>query len=141
MANSMCCAMSIWRSRGAKGRPVWPLGFGQIDFSSLRQPAGRPSGRAIFIDGPELTDDPRGVEMVRREVGMVFQHFNLFPHLTALENCMLEPVDVRKLPQKEAEALARHFLEKSGSRNRLKISRRPFGRPAATRGHRPRFVY
>ncbi len=69
-------------------------------------------GGQIFVDGLELTDDPRGVEKVRREVGMVFQHFNLFPHLTVLENCMLAPVHVRKLPQKEAEALARNFLEK-----------------------------
>ncbi len=70
-------------------------------------------GGRIVVDGAELTDDPRGVEKVRREVGMVFQHFNLFPHLTALENCMLAPLHVRKLPAKEAEALALHFLEKT----------------------------
>jgi general L-amino acid transport system ATP-binding protein len=70
-------------------------------------------GGQIFVDGLELTDDPRGVEKVRRELGMVFQQFNLFPHLTVLENCMLAPLQVRKLPRKEAEALARHFLEKA----------------------------
>ncbi|MCI4680239.1 amino acid ABC transporter ATP-binding protein [Rhodoblastus acidophilus] len=69
------------------------------------------SGR-IVVDGVELTDDLRSVEEVRREVGMVFQHFNLFPHLTVLENCMLAPVHARKLPRTEAEAVALHYLEK-----------------------------
>jgi general L-amino acid transport system ATP-binding protein len=66
----------------------------------------------IVVDGVELADDGRGVEKVRREVGMVFQHFNLFPHLTVLENCMLAPVHARKLAKTDAEALALHFLEK-----------------------------
>ncbi|MCY4274233.1 MAG: ATP-binding cassette domain-containing protein, partial [Gammaproteobacteria bacterium] len=52
----------------------------------------------IIVDGTELTNDLKNVELVRREVGMVFQHFNLFPHLTVLDNCTLEPIWVRKLP-------------------------------------------
>ncbi|MGO8738688.1 amino acid ABC transporter ATP-binding protein [Rhodoblastus sp.] len=66
----------------------------------------------IAVDGLALTDDPRDVEKVRREIGMVFQHFNLFPHLTVLENCVLAPIHVRKQPKPEAEALALQFLEK-----------------------------
>ncbi|MDF2374569.1 MAG: amino acid ABC transporter ATP-binding protein [Rhizobiaceae bacterium] len=66
----------------------------------------------IVIDGIELTNDLKKIDEVRREVGMVFQHFNLFPHLTILENCTLAPIWVRKMPRKEAEAIAMHFLER-----------------------------
>jgi general L-amino acid transport system ATP-binding protein len=66
----------------------------------------------IRVDGVELTADVRAIHEVRREVGMVFQNFNLFPHLTILENCTLAPIWVRKTPKKEAEALAMQFLEK-----------------------------
>ncbi len=67
------------------------------------------SGR-IVVDGIELTDDVKAIEKIRAEVGMVFQSFNLFPHLTALENLMLAPVWVRKAPKKEAEETARQLL-------------------------------
>ena len=53
----------------------------------------------IVVDGTELTDDTRALDTIRREVGMVFQSFNLFPHLTILENCTLAPIWVRKMPQ------------------------------------------
>jgi general L-amino acid transport system ATP-binding protein len=66
----------------------------------------------IVVDGIELTNDLKRIDEVRREVGMVFQHFNLFPHLTILENCTLAPIWVRKLPKKEADAIAMHFLER-----------------------------
>ena len=66
----------------------------------------------IVVDGTELTGDLKNVERVRREVGMVFQHFNLFPHLTALENCVLAPMWVRKTPRKEAEEAAMKMLER-----------------------------
>jgi general L-amino acid transport system ATP-binding protein len=66
----------------------------------------------IIVDGIELTDDIKRIDEVRREVGMVFQHFNLFPHLTALENLTLAPIWVRKLPRKEAQAIAMHYLHR-----------------------------
>jgi general L-amino acid transport system ATP-binding protein len=64
----------------------------------------------IFVDGTELTSDLKKIDGVRSEVGMVFQHFNLFPHLTILENCTLAPMWVRKLPRKKADEIAMHFL-------------------------------
>ena len=66
----------------------------------------------IIVDGIELTGDLKKIDEVRREVGMVFQHFNLFPHLTILENCTLAPIWVRKMPKKEAEEIAMHYLER-----------------------------
>ena len=64
----------------------------------------------IVVDGTELTDDTRALDTIRREVGMVFQSFNLFPHLTILQNCTLAPIWVRKMPKAEAEALAMEYL-------------------------------
>ena len=66
----------------------------------------------IVVDGTELSDDVRNIAAVRREVGMVFQSFNLFPHLTVLENVTLAPRQVRKMPRREAEALGRELLER-----------------------------
>ena len=66
----------------------------------------------IIVDGTELTNDLKNIEKIRAEVGMVFQHFNLFPHLTILQNLTLGPIWVRKTPRKEAEQTAMHYLEK-----------------------------
>ena len=66
----------------------------------------------IFVDGVEVNADLQHIDEVRREVGMVFQQFNLFPHLTVLENCTLAPIWVRHMPKKAAEALAMRFLER-----------------------------
>ena len=67
---------------------------------------------SIVVDGIELTNDLKKIDEIRREVGMVFQHFNLFPHLTILENCTLAPIWVKKMPKKEAEEVAMHYLKR-----------------------------
>jgi general L-amino acid transport system ATP-binding protein len=64
----------------------------------------------IIVDGTELTNDLKKIDEIRREVGMVFQHFNLFPHLTILENCTLAPIWVKKMPKREAEEVAMKYL-------------------------------
>ncbi len=66
----------------------------------------------LIVDGVELTDNLKSIDEVRREVGMVFQHFNLFPHLSVLENCTLAPIWARKTPKAEAEALAMQLLQR-----------------------------
>jgi len=66
----------------------------------------------IIVDGTELSSDLKNIDKIRSEVGMCFQHFNLFPHLSILDNCTLAPIWVRKTPRKEAEETAMHFLEK-----------------------------
>lgn len=66
----------------------------------------------IIVDGIELTNNIKNIEKIRAEVGMVFQHFNLFPHLTIVENLALGPIWVRKVPKKEAEETAMYYLEK-----------------------------
>nr|WP_108263454.1 amino acid ABC transporter ATP-binding protein [Mangrovicoccus ximenensis] len=66
----------------------------------------------ITVDGTVLSSDLKNIDKIRSEVGMCFQHFNLFPHLTILENCTLAPIWVRKIPKKEAIETAMHFLEK-----------------------------
>ena len=66
----------------------------------------------IIVDDIELSDDVKALDAIRREVGMVFQSFNLFPHLTVLENCTLAPIWVRHMPKAEAEALAMQYLER-----------------------------
>ncbi len=66
----------------------------------------------ILVNDIELTNDLKHIDAIRREVGMCFQHFNLFPHLTVLENCTLAPLWVRKIPKKEAEQTAMKYLER-----------------------------
>jgi general L-amino acid transport system ATP-binding protein len=66
----------------------------------------------IIVDGIEISEDTKNIEQVRAEVGMVFQQFNLFPHLSILDNCTLAPIWVKKMPKKQAEELALQHLEK-----------------------------
>jgi general L-amino acid transport system ATP-binding protein len=82
----------------------------------------------ITVDGTELTHDLKHIERVRREVGMVFQHFNLFPHLTVLENLTLAPIWVKKMPKKEAETIAMEYL------NRVKIPEQALKYPGQLSG-------
>ena len=89
----------------------------------------------IVVDGIELTDDPKQIVAVRRDVGMVFQQFNLFPHLTVLENCTLAPIWVRRMPKKDAEELAMRYLTRVKIRSRRKNIRRDC--PAASSSASP----
>jgi general L-amino acid transport system ATP-binding protein len=66
----------------------------------------------IMVDNTEISEDTKNIEIIRAEVGMVFQQFNLFPHLTVLENCTLAPIWVKKLPKKKAEELAMENLKR-----------------------------
>jgi general L-amino acid transport system ATP-binding protein len=82
----------------------------------------------ITVGGVPLTQDVKRIEQIRRNVGMVFQHFNLFPHLTVLENCCLAPIWVQKQPRRKAEALAMEYLE------RVQIAEQAFKYPGQLSG-------
>ncbi|MBF0886049.1 amino acid ABC transporter ATP-binding protein [Gluconobacter sphaericus] len=82
----------------------------------------------LLVEGVPINGKSRNLDLIRREVGMVFQHFNLFPHLTILQNLMIAPMKVRGKSKAEAEALARHYLE------RVKISQHADKLPSAISG-------
>lgn len=97
-------------SRGEKIVICGPSGSGKSTMiRCINALEAHQSGR-IIVNGTELTADLKKIDEIRRDVGMVFQHFNLFPHLTILENCTLAPIWVRKTARKEAEAIAMHYL-------------------------------
>jgi general L-amino acid transport system ATP-binding protein len=99
-------------ARGEKVVVCGPSGSGKSTLIRLvNRLEAHDSGRVV-VDGIELDDDPRKIDAVRRQVGMVFQSFNLFPHLTVLENLTLAPMWVQHAPRKEAEETAMHFLER-----------------------------
>ena len=98
-------------ARGEKVVVCGPSGSGKSTLIRLVNRLEEHQSGRVIVDGVELThDDPRTIDTVRREVGMVFQSFNLFPHLTVLENLTLAPIWVKKVPKKEAEETAMHFL-------------------------------
>lgn len=99
-------------SRGERIVVCGPSGSGKSTMIRCINRLENHQAGTIRIDGIELIDDLKRIETVRREVGMVFQHFNLFPHLTVLENLTLGPCWVLKKPQAEAEALAIKYLER-----------------------------
>jgi general L-amino acid transport system ATP-binding protein len=97
-------------ARGEKIVVCGPSGSGKSTMIRvINRLEAHQSGR-VLVDGTELTDDLRAIETIRSEVGMVFQQFNLFPHLTAIENLTLAPIWVRKMPKKEADELAMQYL-------------------------------
>jgi general L-amino acid transport system ATP-binding protein len=117
--------LTVYKRRA--DRHLRPVRLRQVDADPLHQRAGGAPEGPIIVDGTELTDDLKKIDEIRREVGMVFQHFNLFPHLTILENCTLAPIWVRKIPKKEAER--RPCTSSSGSRS----PSRPTSIPASSR--------
>ncbi|RAZ90858.1 glutamine ABC transporter ATP-binding protein [Mesorhizobium hawassense] len=98
--------------RGEKIVICGPSGSGKSTLIRCVNRLEQHNGGRITVLGTELNDDVGNIDGIRREVGMVFQHFNLFPHMTVLENCMIAPMIVRKRPRAEAETTARRFLEK-----------------------------
>ena len=98
--------------RGAKIVICGPSGSGKSTLIRCINRLEEHQQGSIVVDGTELTSDLKNIEIVRSEVGMVFQHFNLFPHLTALENCALAPIWVRKIPKAEAEESAMEYLKR-----------------------------
>ena len=97
-------------ARGEKVVVCGPSGSGKSTLIRLVNRLEAHQEGRVIVDGVELTDDPKNIDLVRREVGMVFQSFNLFPHLTVLENLTLAPIWVKKVPKKESEETAMHFL-------------------------------
>ncbi|RWA74135.1 amino acid ABC transporter ATP-binding protein [Mesorhizobium sp.] len=98
--------------RGEKIVVCGPSGSGKSTMIRCINRLEQHNGGRITVLGTELNDDVGNIDGIRREVGMVFQHFNLFPHMSVLENCMIAPMIVRKRPREEAEANARRYLEK-----------------------------
>ncbi|MEI2735435.1 MAG: amino acid ABC transporter ATP-binding protein [Rhodoblastus sp.] len=99
-------------SRGEKIVICGPSGSGKSTMIRCINRLEEHQQGQIIVDGQELTNDLKRIDEVRREVGMVFQHFNLFPHLTILENCTLAPIWVRKMRKADAEAVAMKYLER-----------------------------
>ena len=99
-------------ARGEKIVVCGPSGSGKSTLIRCINQLETIQSGAITVDGIELTAGGDNVEKIRREVGMVFQQFNLFPHMTVLENCMLAPIKVRGASKAEAEETARRYLER-----------------------------
>ena len=93
---------------------IGPSGSGKSTFIRTLNRLEQHQRGEIFVDGIELSNDVRNVDAIRRDVGMVFQSFNLFPHLTVMRNITLAPIKVRKLPARESEAIAMELLERVG---------------------------
>jgi len=99
-------------ARGEKVVVCGPSGSGKSTLIRLINALETHQSGRIVVDGVELTDDLRSIDAIRAEVGMVFQSFNLFPHLTVLDNLTLAPIWVRRRPRREAEDDARRLLER-----------------------------
>jgi general L-amino acid transport system ATP-binding protein len=105
-------SISLNVRRGEKIVLCGPSGSGKSTLIRCVNRLERHDSGDVRVDGIELTDNVKHVRMVRADVGMVFQHFNLFPHMTVLANCTLAPMRVRGLKRKEAEARALEMLER-----------------------------
>jgi len=104
--------VSLEVARGEKVVVCGPSGSGKSTMIRCINRLEEHQQGQIIVDGIELTADLKQIDAIRREVGMVFQQFNLFPHLTVMENLTLAPIWVRKMKRSEAEELAMHFLER-----------------------------
>jgi polar amino acid transport system ATP-binding protein len=93
---------------------IGPSGSGKSTLLRCINRLEEPTSGRIFLDGVDITDKKVDINKIRQKIGMVFQQFNLFPHLTALQNVMLAPVKVKGIDKKEGESIARKLLEKVG---------------------------
>lgn len=105
-------SINLTVSKGEKVVVCGPSGSGKSTMIRCINRLEEHDAGSIIVLGTELDDNVENIDGIRREVGMVFQHFNLFPHMTVLENCTLAPMLVRKTPRAEAEAVAMRYLEK-----------------------------
>jgi general L-amino acid transport system ATP-binding protein len=106
------CDITLQVARGERIVICGPSGSGKSTLiRCINRLEAHQKGR-IIVDGTELTSDLRKIDEVRRDVGMVFQQFNLFPHLTILDNCTLGPLWVKKMPKREAQEVAMHYLRR-----------------------------
>jgi general L-amino acid transport system ATP-binding protein len=105
-------AIDLTVARGERIVVCGPSGSGKSTLIRCINRLEQHQQGSIVVNGVELTDDLKNIDQVRSDVGMVFQHFNLFPHLTVLENCTLAPIWVRKQSKAQAEATAMKFLER-----------------------------
>jgi general L-amino acid transport system ATP-binding protein len=104
--------VSLAVKRGERVVVCGPSGSGKSTMIRCVNRLERHEAGQIIVDGMELTDEPKQIEAIRRDIGMVFQQFNLFPHLTVMQNLTLAPIRVRGMKVQEAEELAMHFLER-----------------------------
>jgi glutamine transport system ATP-binding protein len=98
---------------------IGPSGSGKSTFLRCLNRLEEPTSGEIYIDGVSVTDPKANINAIRQEVGMVFQRFNLFPHMTALQNVALAPIKVRKKTRQEANALAEKLLERVGLKDKI----------------------
>ena len=101
--------LAVWR--GERIVVCGPSGSGKSTLIRCVNALESHQAGSIVVEGTELSSDLKNIDRIRSEVGMCFQHFNLFPHLSVLENCTLAPIWDRREPKKEAEDRARYFLE------------------------------
>ena len=106
--------VSITVKKGEVVVIIGPSGSGKSTFIRTINRLEQHQQGEIIVDGVELTNDVRNIDAIRRDVGMVFQSFNLFPHLTVLNNITLSPMKVRKLPREQATNIAMELLERVG---------------------------
>ncbi|MBF0324783.1 MAG: amino acid ABC transporter ATP-binding protein [Alphaproteobacteria bacterium] len=104
--------VSLSVAKGEKVVVCGPSGSGKSTMIRCINRLEEHQGGRIVVNGVELADDLKAIELIRRDVGMVFQSFNLFPHLTVLENLTLAPLWVKRVPKREAEAIGMQYLER-----------------------------
>ena len=116
--NHVLCGINEHIEKGEKVVIIGPSGSGKSTFLRCLNLLEQPTGGQIFVDGPEITDKKCNINQVRQKMGMVFQHFNLFPHLTVLKNITLAPVKLKLMTQEEADQKAYELLERIGLRDK-----------------------